>query len=64
MLHIILAVAVVILSLPARLNRLLPDRQGQRSEGDLEMHLSWISRRPRIQWAQLPAPIARIEDRR
>ena len=40
MLHIILAVAVVKLSLPARPNCLLPGLQGQRSEGDLEMHLS------------------------
>jgi hypothetical protein len=38
MLHIILAVAVVILPLPARPNCLLPGLHGQRREGDLEMH--------------------------
>jgi hypothetical protein len=62
MLHIILEIAVVILSLPARRNCLLRGLQGQRSKGDLEMHLSWISRRCRVQWHQLPARMVRIED--
>jgi hypothetical protein len=45
----------VILSLPARPNWLLPGLQGQRSEGDLEMHLIWISRRCRVQWRFCPS---------